>query len=67
MKGGGRGIEGQVKVGVGSGAGAEGVQRQSSRGGGDLAGSGIDTKRGRQLEGGNGDFKYLLCRLHYLP
>ena len=46
MKGGGRVIEGKVKVGVDSGAGVDGVQRQSSRGGGDLEVGGIDTKRG---------------------
>ena len=75
-KGGGREIEGQVEVGVGSGDGAEGVQEQSSCGGGDLVGSGIDTERGRRLprhrscgggvEGGNSDFKFLLFRLHHL-
>ena len=76
-KGGGRVIEGQVKVGVGSGAGADGVQRWSSCGGGDLVSGGIDPERGRQLpqhrsfgggvEGGNDDFKFLLRRLHHLP
>ena len=49
MKGRGRGGEEQAEVGVVNGAGADGLQRQSSRGGGDLVGSGISPKRGRRL------------------
>ena len=54
-----------------------GVQRRSSRGGGYLVGGGIDAERGKKLlrhrscvggvEGSNGDFKFLLRRLHHLP
>ena len=44
-KGGVRGIEGQVEVGVGSGAGADGVQRWSSCGVGDLISGGIAPER----------------------
>ena len=64
-------------MGVGSGASADGVQRQSSRGGGDLTGGGTAPKRVRRLprnrscgggvEGNNGDSKFLICRLHHLP
>ena len=46
-KGGGRIIEGQVEVGVGSEAGADGVQRTISCGGGDLVSGGIAPERGR--------------------
>ena len=63
-------------MGVGSGDGAYSVQRQSSCGGGDLLGDGNASERGQRLprhwycegvaEGGNIDFKFLLCSLHHL-
>ena len=77
QRGRGRGLEGQVKVGVVSGACADGVQRQIYQGGGDLSGGGPAPERGRQLprhrscgggvEDGNGDFNFPLHHLHHLP
>ena len=62
---------------VGSGFGADCVQRRSFHGGVDLAGGGPATEMGRRLpwhrscgggvEGGNGCFKLTLQRLHKLP
>ena len=64
-------------MGVGSGDGADGFQRRSYRVGEDLVGSVIAPESWRKLprhrsflcgvEGSNGDFKFLLCRLHHLP
>ena len=75
-RGGGRGVEGQVKVVVGSGYGAGSVHIRSSLGGGYLAGGSTAPKMGRRLiqhrscgggvEGVKSDFKLPLRRLHHL-
>ena len=75
-RGRGMGREGKVKVGVGSGSGADIVQRRSPCGRDNLSVGGPDPESGRQIqwhrscgggvEGGNGDFKLPLHRLHHL-
>ena len=61
----------------GCGIGSDVLTRQIPRGGGNLAGGGTNPKRGRRipryryrgcgLEGGGGDSKLPLHRLHHLP